>query len=173
MDWLRRLGKSRRRANGAPGDIAAGPHYVGYPGQFLVLIQSNDSITGVLPHFVRHSPGGFAWGYTGSGPADLARCVLIDVLGGARTCDRCTPHETIRWQSTLSVTPAAADDVVSIPIEQCASCEQTVPVLAEANYQRFKEEVVAVPDDCDVFWSVSQERVRDWLRDRGPDVESG
>lgn len=29
-----------------------------------------------LPHLVRHSPGGFSWGYGGSGPADLARSVL-------------------------------------------------------------------------------------------------
>lgn len=31
-------------------------------------------------HIVRHSPDGFAWGYGGSGPAELARCLLIDVV---------------------------------------------------------------------------------------------
>lgn len=34
-----------------------------------------------LRHFVRHSPGGFAWGYQGSGPAELARCILLDHFG--------------------------------------------------------------------------------------------
>lgn len=34
-----------------------------------------------LTHFKRHSPDGFAWGYQGSGPAELARCLLIDRLG--------------------------------------------------------------------------------------------
>lgn len=31
-----------------------------------------------LKHHVRHSPDGFAWGYGGSGPAELARCILFD-----------------------------------------------------------------------------------------------
>jgi hypothetical protein len=33
-----------------------------------------------LPHYVRHSPNGFSWGYAGSGPAELARCILADYL---------------------------------------------------------------------------------------------
>lgn len=35
----------------------------------------------VLPHLVLHSPDGFAWGYPGSGAAELARCILIDLVG--------------------------------------------------------------------------------------------
>jgi uncharacterized protein DUF6166 len=31
-----------------------------------------------VPHHVRHSPTGFEIGYEGSGPAELARCLLID-----------------------------------------------------------------------------------------------
>ena len=34
-----------------------------------------------LAHHVHHSPDGFAWGYHGSGPAELARCLLWDHLG--------------------------------------------------------------------------------------------
>lgn len=34
-----------------------------------------------LTHHVYHSPDGFSWGYHGSGPAELARCLLWDVLG--------------------------------------------------------------------------------------------
>ena len=33
-----------------------------------------------LRHHVLHSPTGFEWGYGGSGPSDLARCILIDFL---------------------------------------------------------------------------------------------
>ncbi len=36
-----------------------------------------------LPHLVRHSPDGFEWGYGGSGPSDLARSIVGDVLGQA------------------------------------------------------------------------------------------
>lgn len=32
-------------------------------------------------HHVRHSPDGFNWGYGGSGPAELARCLLLEVVG--------------------------------------------------------------------------------------------
>lgn len=34
-----------------------------------------------LAHKVRHSPAGFEWGYTGSGPADTARSLLTELLG--------------------------------------------------------------------------------------------
>ncbi len=34
-----------------------------------------------LTHLERHSPDGFEWGYHGSGPADLARSIVGDVMG--------------------------------------------------------------------------------------------
>jgi hypothetical protein len=34
-----------------------------------------------LHHHERHSPDGFNWGYLGSGPAEAARCILIDAVG--------------------------------------------------------------------------------------------
>ena len=34
-----------------------------------------------LAHLLLHSPDGFEWGYHGSGPADLARSIVGDVLG--------------------------------------------------------------------------------------------
>lgn len=37
--------------------------------------------TAPLEHHVRHSPDGFAWGYAGSAPAELAMCILWDYLG--------------------------------------------------------------------------------------------
>lgn len=39
-------------------------------------------ITEPLTHIVRHSPDGFSWGFHGSGPAELAHCLLVDHLGG-------------------------------------------------------------------------------------------
>lgn len=35
-----------------------------------------------LEHHYRHSPDGFAMGYSGSGPSELARCILIDHFDG-------------------------------------------------------------------------------------------
>jgi hypothetical protein len=34
-----------------------------------------------LTHHVHHSPSGFGWGYAGSGPSELARCILWDHTG--------------------------------------------------------------------------------------------
>ena len=39
-----------------------------------------------VPHVVRHSPSGIEWGYGGSGPADLARSVLV-ALADETTAD--------------------------------------------------------------------------------------
>lgn len=40
-----------------------------------------DGTTRPLEHLVLHSPDGFEFGYYGSGPADLARSIVGDVVG--------------------------------------------------------------------------------------------
>lgn len=54
-------------------------------GQDVALIEVKDApevaVGRPIVHHVRHSPTGFEWGYGGSGPADTARCILIDYLG--------------------------------------------------------------------------------------------
>ena len=57
---------------GNEGGHAASPH--------LVTIEDGGELH-MLAHRVRHSPTGLSWGYAGSGPADLARSLLWDVLG--------------------------------------------------------------------------------------------
>lgn len=54
--------------------------YRGYRGG-LVVVQDKEGAESPLPHLVRHSPTGFAWGYGGSGPADLARSMLAHATG--------------------------------------------------------------------------------------------
>lgn len=52
-------------------------------GDWIVTVQDNRACAVYeLPHEKRHSPDGFAWGYGGSGPSELARCILIDYFGG-------------------------------------------------------------------------------------------
>jgi hypothetical protein len=54
--------------------------YRGEPGGAVkVILPSGRSRP--LRHVLLHSPTGFAWGYEGSGPADLAMSLLCDVLG--------------------------------------------------------------------------------------------
>ncbi len=51
----------------------------GTGGQSVMVIDGDKKYS--LPHIVRHSPDGFQWGYGGSGPSELARCILLDLLG--------------------------------------------------------------------------------------------
>lgn len=50
------------------------------PGPQSVTV-INGEFNHPLRHRMRHSPDGFQWGYGGSGPAELARCILFDLLG--------------------------------------------------------------------------------------------
>lgn len=56
--------------------------YLGRPAGDLVVVLDGDH-TYRLPHIAYHSPTGYAWGYAGSGPADLALSILADYFGEA------------------------------------------------------------------------------------------
>lgn len=53
-----------------------------------------------LAHHVRHSPDGFSWGYAGSGPSELARCILLDHfnLPGGTDADWESPRLPVSYQ---------------------------------------------------------------------------
>ena len=52
-----------------------------------------------LAHVIRHSPDGFEYGYGGSGPADLARSILIDVFGLHSAPDRLPiSYQAFKWR---------------------------------------------------------------------------
>ena len=51
-------------------------------GYFILVLDSEGKKKPYrLAHVVRHSPDGFAWGYSGSGPADCALSILADFTG--------------------------------------------------------------------------------------------
>jgi hypothetical protein len=50
-------------------------------------IHEHESEPRRVRHHVRHSPSGFEFGYEGSGPAELARCLLIDWFGAHDRAD--------------------------------------------------------------------------------------
>jgi Family of unknown function (DUF6166) len=85
-----------------------------------------EQLVGLLHHHVRHSPDGFSWGYTGSGPADLARCLLIDALGDEARCVECAG------------TGRLADDAGAHRCHHCDGDGYHVD-----GYQQFKTDVVA------------------------------
>lgn len=106
-----------------------------------------DHSTGVvsrLPHYVRHSPDGFLWGYGGSGPAELARCLIIDALGSAA------------WEHGER---NAAGDTPNGPFQTYG----VVSSLVELTYQAFKEQVIARLDRHK-DWTLTQNRVLTFVR---------
>jgi hypothetical protein len=53
-----------------------------------------------------HSPTGFAWGYGGSGPAQLALALACDMLGPGKVCDdlALAIYQELKW-SVISRLP--------------------------------------------------------------------
>ena len=58
-----------------------------FHGDIVCSRDENGMHTNVPRRIIRHSPGGFAWGYGGSGPADLALNVL-SVFAGQEFAER-------------------------------------------------------------------------------------
>jgi hypothetical protein len=65
----------------------------------FVLDENDPEASGRLDpgyRYVNHSPDGFAWGYGGSGPAQLAFALLLDVTGNI---DRAlAAYQDYKWQ---------------------------------------------------------------------------
>lgn len=72
-------------------------------GQAAVVIQDGTGSAMPLPHFVRHSPNGFEWGYGGSGPADLALAILADATGDLRYA--LANHQQFKWEMVAPMAP--------------------------------------------------------------------
>ena len=64
-----------------------------------VVVLDQDGVR-PLAHHVRHSPDGFSWGYAGSGPSELARCILLDHfdLPGDTDTDWNSPRLPVSYQ---------------------------------------------------------------------------
>lgn len=123
-------------------------------GEKLVIVVHESGAMERLTHHVRHSPTGIEWGYGGSGPADLARSLLIDALGDKAHCPRC----------------GGSGKDPEFPEEKCLDCfgERFGPIV-ERNYQRFKLEVISRLDRTH-GWAMTQEQILEWLRKQGENV---
>jgi Family of unknown function (DUF6166) len=75
------------QAKRVPGEIFVSKTYTGYRQRdgCLVMVRESDGCEGrPLPprnDLRDHSPTGFCWGYTGSGPSQLALALAADLLG--------------------------------------------------------------------------------------------
>lgn len=142
-------------------------------GGMLVVVEVSSELVGPLPHQIKHSPTGMAWGYTGSGPADLARSLLIHAFGNAA---RCAVYDGTNEVVYDNVTgghvlarladgdkPRQGDDAAGrrfserMPYTECDDGWAVMPSM----YQQFKVDVVAqLPESG---WTLSRTQVLAWL----------
>jgi len=61
-----------------------------------------------------HSPDGFAWGYGGSGPAQLALALAADVLGDDQRALRI--YQQLKWDRLAKLDPTAGFTVTELEI---------------------------------------------------------
>lgn len=144
-------------------------------GGGLVTLEGRDgSPLGVLRHVVRHSPTGLSWGYGGSGPADLARSLLLDALGDAAHCTSCARSGKVVYLADVP-DPVPFDperhadlDEDAGFIDKCWECDGDGYRLVP--YHDYKFEVVAgLPA---AGWTLSRQSVLTWLARRGVAVPS-
>jgi len=136
----------------------------------VVTEDADGNMTGVLHHVVKHSPTGLSWGYSGSGPADTARSVLIAALGDAARCPACKGTGKVVWtaddecEDPVPYDPAVHSGTgsgIEFVVDSCYDCDDGWRVLP---YQDFKREFVAGWGE---EWRMSREDILAWLRDRG------
>jgi hypothetical protein len=142
--------------------------YRGRPGGDVQVIVSDDPTqvtrTFPLPHFVKHSPDGYSWGYGGSGPAELARCLLIHALGERALCTTCNGRGRVtatdeddpgKW-----FRPALEGDDPAAVVG-CIDCDAGFAPAVERCYQTFKfEHVAGWPQE--ETWEITREEILAW-----------
>lgn len=104
-----------------------------------------------LPHQAKHSLTGMSWGYHGSGPADLARSLLIHALGDDARCPVCEGAAEVVYDVAADadvparIAIAHPDDTAIGRYSEkmgCYHCEDGSVVMPSL-YQPFKRDVVA------------------------------
>ncbi|BBX30499.1 hypothetical protein B7435_30045 [Mycolicibacterium peregrinum] len=124
-------------------ESAAGPR--------LVTIEDDSGCIAPLPHHPLHGEDGFSWGYGGSGPADLARSLIIHALGNSALCTTC------RGTAVILHAKVIADQPEPTP---CTRCHHGYTVSMDL-YQQFKADVIAhLPL---TGWTLSHDAVMRWL----------
>lgn len=140
-------------------------------GGRLVMIEVSGE-TSPLPHQAKHSPTGMSWGYHGSGPADLARSLLIHALGDDARCPVCEGTGQVVYDvaadadvparvATAHCTGEGSAQGRYSEVMGCCRCEDGYVVLPSL-YQRFKRDVIAkLPEDG---WALTRSEVLEWIR---------
>jgi hypothetical protein len=102
-----------------------------------------------------HSPDGFSWGYSGSGPAQTALAIMVSHLADERH------HADVMAALGMDGPPAAED----------LDGQELHVYLALRFYQRFKAKVIAaIPMNTD--WELTEEQIAQAIIDSIPAAAS-
>jgi hypothetical protein len=154
------------RDGGVMTEVDGGVWYAGHADGAVTVMEGTAETP--LPHHVKHSPTGFAWGYGGSGAAELARCLLIHALGPQSRCKACEGTGQVVYVPAadrfMPIAEAEADYTGWDPNDtvNCMDCEDGYAVVGRM-YQQFKFDVVARLTDG-MSWTIPQAEVLDWHR---------
>jgi hypothetical protein len=133
----------------------------------VVQLETPDGhVLGQLRHVEWHSPTGLNWGYTGSGPADCARSILIDALGPDAICSTCAGSTTVVYDpATGQYRPSDRCRATGPDPEDVSPCWHCFDGHRELPYQQFKFDVVA---HFDPEWRMRRADVLTWLHRTEP-----
>ena len=137
----------------------------GYPsssGEALVLLETFDGeLLGPLPHYGKDSPEGYGWGYIGTGPSDLARSILVAVLGRDARCNTCEGTGQTREHAGGGADTAETAGRARTGVIHCDRCTGGIytPWI-----DRFRREYVA-RWPIDQPWRIAGGEIREWLAD--------
>jgi hypothetical protein len=73
-----------------------------FKGDIVCSMNATGRHVNIRQRIVRHSPTGFAWGYGGSGPADLALNILSVFIGQAAAE---TLYQDFKWEFIAPMPP--------------------------------------------------------------------
>lgn len=134
-------------------------------GASVVAVQTETGQqVGVLRHVIYHSADGFTWGYRGSGPADLARSLLIAALGEGARCPTCAGTAKMVYRCELPTEepydPHRLADYDPTRVHPCIDCDDGYRPLP---YRSFERECVAHWGN---HWRIRRGDIRAWLAAR-------
>lgn len=128
-------------------------------GHTAVVVQSQSGTTyRPLTHLAHHSPAGLAWGFSGNGPRDLARSLLIDALGKHAICPTCDRPPARQAPGNSSSMTRQADQATAR--RRTANCpNQCDAGILPVPYLRFTEQVIAAHLPYGKAWSLQRSAI--------------
>lgn len=137
--------------------------YRGDPDGKVAIRAADGTFLAALPNAApRKSPTGFGWGYAGSGPATLARSLLVAAIGpDLAACPACAGTRKVVCDDDGQTEPWRPGSYAADVVQPCHACDDGI--RHDLPYQDYKETVIALLDDGQ-GWTIPRVAVIDWLR---------